>query len=108
MSKAEGVSYMVYFLEKNNKVIVNIDEDINFETAEKIEEHINKYEFPQEIEEVIVDLSKVRFIDSTGVSILIKWLHPISQQRKVSFEGSTKPIKNILKICKIDQFVVIN
>lgn len=99
---------MVDFLKKDKVVYVNFHDDINFETAEEIEAHITKYSFSEDLEEVVVDLSKVRFIDSTGVSILIKWLYPISQQAEVTFQGSTEPIKNILKISKIDQFVAIN
>lgn len=99
---------MVYFSNKENKVYVNIDTDINFETAEQVEKEIANYQLPDGVEEIVINLSKVRFIDSTGVSILIKWLHPISKSLKVSFEGSTEPIKNILRICKIDQFVAIN
>lgn len=99
---------MVYFNQKDNKMFIDINTDINFETSEQIEKEITKYTIPDEVEEVVIDLSNVRFIDSTGVSILIKWLHPISLSKKVSLVGSSEPIKNILKICKIDQFVAIN
>jgi anti-sigma B factor antagonist len=89
------------------KVKIQVSVDINFETSRKLELEIQAYEISKDVKELEIDLSCVRFIDSTGVSILIKWLHPLTKTIEVSLVGASAPIKNILHICKIDQFVQV-
>ncbi|WP_096200866.1 STAS domain-containing protein [Bacillus sp. FJAT-45350] len=99
---------MIEFINKeDSKLAVIVQGDINFETARELEITIMEQDFEVKAKEIEIDLSDVRFIDSTGVSLLIKWLHPLSKESEIIISNASEPIKNILKICKIDQFVTV-
>lgn len=97
---------MIKFQIKNgNCLFVSIHTDINFETGRDLEVEVKEFKVESEITTITIDLSDVRFIDSTGISLLIKWLYPLSTNCEVTISGASEPIKNILRISKIDTFV---
>lgn len=100
---------MIKFVtEDDNQLLIIIHKDINFETVRDLEIQVKNFELPEEIASIKLDLSAVRFIDSTGVSLMIKWLFPLSKQYPVSIDGASEPLRNIFRISKIDQFVTVN
>lgn len=100
---------MIKFVsEDDNRLLITIYKDINFETARDLEYEVKNFEIPEKVTFVKLDLSNVRFIDSTGVSLMIKWLFPLSKQYKISINGASEPLKNILRISKIDQIITVN
>lgn len=95
------------FSEDDDRLLITIHEDINFETARGLEQQLKNVEIRKDITFVTIDLKDVRFIDSTGVSLMIKWLFPLTKEYEVSISGASEPVKNILRISKIDQVVTV-
>ncbi|OEH92803.1 ATP-binding protein [Bacillus solimangrovi] len=103
-SKIRGEE-MINFQEVNQSLQVKINCDINFETTRELEGVLQQYNIEKNIDEINVDFQKVKFIDSTGVSLLVKWIHPLSLTRKIIIHHASDPIKNVFRICKLEQFV---
>ncbi len=87
------------------KAVFSFEVDLNFETSRRLEEKLFSVDISSSNLEV--DFSKVHFIDSTGVSLLIKWLYPSKDKYKVTITGASEQVKNVLAICKIDQFIQV-
>ncbi|MFJ7832505.1 STAS domain-containing protein [Peribacillus sp. NPDC097206] len=90
-----------------NTFNVHILSDIHYENSSYLERLLNTFQVPDNIDRLQIDLSKVKFIDSTGISFLVKWLYPLSANLEIEMTGATKPVKKILSICKIEQFVLL-
>lgn len=90
-----------------NTFNVNILNDVHYENASYFENLLTTFQVPEHIERLQIDLSKVTFIDSTGISFLVKWLYPLSTKLDIELTGATEPVKKILSICKMDQFVLL-
>lgn len=81
-------------------------DDIHFESSHLLEEELAGLQ-PEYYKKVIIDFSKVRFIDSSGISLLLKWIYPMTDYAEVEIVHVSEPVRNILKICKLDQFARI-
>ncbi|MFJ7640685.1 STAS domain-containing protein [Peribacillus sp. NPDC097224] len=90
-----------------NTFNVHILSDIHYENSSYLERLLNTFQVPDNIDRLQIDLSQVKFIDSTGISFLVKWLYPLSANLEIEMTGATKPVKKILSICKIEQFVLL-
>ena len=90
-----------------NTFNVNILNDVHYENYSYFEKTLNTFQVPEYINRIQIDLSKVNFIDSTGISFLVKWLYPLSATLDIELTGATEPVKKILSICKMDQFVLL-
>ncbi|MFJ7748198.1 STAS domain-containing protein [Peribacillus sp. NPDC097295] len=86
---------------------INILNDVHYENSTYFERLLNTFQVPDNINRIQIDLSKVNFIDSTGISFLVKWLYPLSAKLDIELTGATEPVKKILSICKMDQFVLL-
>ncbi|WLR52927.1 STAS domain-containing protein [Bacillus tianshenii] len=98
---------MITFQEANSTLNITINTDINFETTREMELILQDYDISSNITELNLDFKGVRFVDSTGVSLLIKWLHPLTNSKIVRIHNASAPIKNVLRICKLEQFVEV-
>lgn len=58
-------------LEKNRNLIVKINGEIDHHTANKIKSEIEKEFLKNKSKNIIFDFSKVRFMDSSGIGIII-------------------------------------
>jgi anti-sigma B factor antagonist len=96
---------MIRFEENNEMIVVSFQQDLNFETTRLMEEQLQRHQY--NTKELQIDFSAVRFIDSSGVSLLIKWLYPLKEKMHISIVGASLPVKNILSICKLDKFVQV-
>lgn len=86
----------------------SFNNDIHFETSRQLEDELSKFEKTDDFNKVVIDFSNVRFVDSSGISLLLKWIYPMSNHAKVELVHVSEPVKNIFKICKLDQFANIN
>ncbi|MFE8703017.1 STAS domain-containing protein [Cytobacillus sp. FJAT-54145] len=98
---------LIDILGKDDVLCASFYSDLHFETSRQIEEELAKFQLPNEIKKVIIDFSRVRFVDSSGISLLLKWIHPMTTKASVELVHVSEPVHNILKICKIDQFAAI-
>lgn len=93
---------------KDDLLEIKVLRDIHFENFPQLEMELEEFKLPENIRHIIIDFSNVTFIDSTGISFLVKWLHPLKDRMTLQFNGVREPVKKILSICKIDQFVEVN
>lgn len=98
----------VSFAENGTELEVTFNHDINFETSHQLELELGQYKVLPAIQNVVIDFSKVRFIDSSGISLLLKWIHPMKNNVGVEIINASAPVQNILRICKLDQFAKIS
>lgn len=98
---------MITFQEANTTLNISINSDINFETTRQMEMVLQDYQISSSINELNLDFKHVRFIDSTGVSLLIKWLHPLTGSKTIRIHNASEHIKNVLRICKLEQFLEV-
>jgi len=82
--------------------------DIHFETSRQLEEELSNFSPAKEYNKIVIDFSNVRFVDSSGISLLLKWIYPMSSHAKVELVHVSEPVQNIFKICKLDQFAQIS
>lgn len=85
----------------------SFNHDIHFETSHLFEEELAKLESTEEYRKVVLDFKNVRFVDSSGISLLLKWIHMMSSHAQVDLIHVSEPVQNIFKICKLDQFANI-
>lgn len=86
---------------------IDILYDVHHGNSNLLEGQLASFKVPPHVNKLRIDLSHVNFIDSTGISFLVRWLYPLSSQLSIEFKGTKEPVKRILAICKIDQFVRI-
>jgi anti-anti-sigma factor len=98
---------MLQTILNENTMLVKVSTDIHFENSHQLEVDLVEFIVPNETVKMVIDFKNVGFIDSTGISYLIKWLHPLSEKIPIEIIGASEPVKKILEICKIDQFVKV-
>ena len=105
-------------LEENRSVSTNIAKpmeslawqgEITAANAERVwrltEEQITSSE--ASTQPLVIDLSQVRFIDSTGVGVMIR-ARKLAQRRgaKLSFTGTQPAVQNVLRLARLDAFLL--
>lgn len=99
---------LIDFMDSGDVLKASFNNDIHFETSLQLEDELSKFEKTDDFNKVVIDFSNVRFVDSSGISLLLKWIYPMSNHAKVELVHVSEPVKNIFKICKLDQFANIN
>ncbi len=105
-------------LEENRSVSTNIARpmeplvwqgEITAANAERVwrltEEQIASGEASSQ--QLVIDLSQVRFIDSTGVGVMIR-ARKLAQRRgaKLSFTGAQPAVQNVLRLARLEAFLL--
>ena len=90
-----------------NIFMIDILNDVHHGNSSLFERQLTSFKVPAHVDMLQINLSHVNFIDSTGISFFVRWLYPLSSMMKIEFKGTKEPVKRILSICKIDQFVRI-
>ncbi|HHY73060.1 MAG TPA: STAS domain-containing protein [Bacillus bacterium] len=99
---------LINFMNAGDVLNIAFTNDIHFESSHQLEEELFAYQGLDDYKWVVIDFSKVGFVDSTGISLLLKWIYPMSQHAKVELIHVSEPVQNIFKICKLDQFAQIH
>lgn len=98
---------LINFVDNGDVLNASFNNDIHFETSRLLEEELSKFETKSKYKKVVIDFSNVRFVDSSGISLLLKWIHPMSTHARIELVHVSEPVQNIFKICKLDQFAQI-
>lgn len=99
---------LINFKDAGDVLNASFNNDIHFETSRQLEEELSKFSAANDFNKVVIDFTNVRFVDSSGISLLLKWIYPMSNHAKVELVHVSEPVQNIFKICKLDQFANIN
>lgn len=62
----------------------------------------------QSTNRVIVDLSKIEFLDSSGLGILVGSLKQMSGGRKLELAGPTPTVQKVFKLTRMDKVFIIH
>jgi anti-anti-sigma factor len=94
-----------YNLEEENKAVkIYFDGDFDIDVTEVIEDEI----LPKlgNYEEVILDLAKVPFVDSSGIGLLINVVETLKEQNiKVSISNIQQDVKDIFDILQLPEII---
>lgn len=89
---------------KDSTLLITVESDLHFEHLPELECDLQDFKLPLNVVKICLDLSKVRFIDSTGVMFLVNWLHSLSQKYSIELVDLNEHVESILKICGIEHF----
>jgi anti-sigma B factor antagonist len=92
---------------KNNSVICRIDGEININSVPRIKIALNKF-IAKKIQRITIDFSKITYIDSSGLAMLIEALKEIRLYGgSLELANFSPRIKNIFEIKKLDKLFTI-
>jgi anti-sigma B factor antagonist len=88
--------------QQGQSTILDVDGQITFESTPALREQI--FQALKENGPVLVNLSKVAYMDSSGIATLVEGLKE-AQSRKAVFGlfGLTKNTRNVLKLVRLDR-----
>lgn len=74
----------------------------------EIRDKVKNYAEETQIYHILIDLSQVRFLDSSGLGTLVAWFKMANQhQGKVVFCGFTEYVRKIVGYAKLDKIFTI-
>ena len=81
-----------------------IDLHVSSEVAESLRTMIAK-----KPKQVVVDLTKVTYLDSSGLAVLINAMQDVNKYGgKLTLSGITQNVRSILEMARLDQFFLID
>ena len=92
-----------------NKILVDESKSLSFENVNSVMRRVTHWIANQTDKDMILDFSKVEYIDSAGVAMLVQ-LHKLSQTRynKTVNMNISPIIQQMLKFYEIDKFLECN
>ena len=92
-----------------NKTLVDESKSLSFENVNAVMRRVTHWIENQTDKDMILDFSKVEYIDSAGVAMLVQ-LHKLSQTRynKIVNMNISPIIQQMLKFYEIDKFLEYN
>ncbi len=96
-------------LEKvDNYILATLSGELILGCTREIKEKVKEYADTHRNYHLVVDLSGVTFIDSSGLGILIAWFKMANQQQgKVAFCNLTAQVRKIIGFAKLDKIFTI-
>lgn len=89
-------------------LLVTINGELVLADSQQIKEEVKKAIEEDKRYQVIIDLSGVDFIDSSGLGVLIGWFKTVNQaQGKIAYVGLAEYVKKIISLAKLDKIFPI-
>ena len=96
----------VKFKKEGNTLIVLIEGEIDHHTATDARERIDSKFLMEPVKNMIIDLSRVSFMDSAGIGLILGRMSRVSSVGgKMCIRKPRPEIRRILKISKIESIV---
>ena len=96
------------FNEKNidSSIIIEVNGDVDLDKTDKFRDQV--FEAFNKEQKIVLDMSQVSYIDSTGVSVLIE-SHQKAQEQAKEFLilKPSKPVTSIIEAAKLDKYFII-
>lgn len=91
-----------------NTLVVKLKGELDMMVTEKLRREIDKKLEDNNVSNMIINLEKVTFIDSSGLGVIIGRYKKISSQRgKMYIVGASPSVEKILVFCGINKLVPI-
>ena len=86
----------------NGFMICSFDGELSFDVVQSVGAELDEY-LEESPEVLIVDLSNATYLDSTGISLLMRChAHMKREGRNCVIAGAKGPIERVIKIMKLD------
>lgn len=98
----------IIFQTRDNTLIVKLLGDLDHHGAEQIREKIDSKVIASNSKNLILDLSELKFMDSSGIGIIIGRYKIISSVGgRLSLVCPSKSINKIIRMCGIEKIITI-
>lgn len=101
------MDFQIKTSEKENKALIQVQGDVDMLTSPDLRDSLVPF-FRPEIQKIVVDLSGVTFMDSSGIATLVEglqWSRKQDSQFVLVAPGPT--VMNALSLTKLDKIFVI-
>jgi len=98
---------MINYYKKKDVFVLELSDEITLTTLAEVRSRIDALDLRQ-YKKVVVDLSKVSFLDSSGIGYLVILVKGVKQAQGAIALSAPKPmVKKLLASIKVDKFVDI-
>lgn len=85
--------------------VVNISGELDVSCAENLKRELNE-KIDEKISDVVLDMSDLQYIDSTGVGIIVGIMKRLkAEDKKISIKNPKSNVKKIFSITGLDQLI---
>ena len=89
---------------KENYLSVTLNGEFILGSTSEIKEKVKNYAEANQMYRLMIDLSEVSFMDSSGLGALIAWFKMINEhQGKIVFNNPTSYVRKIMGYAKLDK-----
>lgn len=93
----------------NELVISILEEKININNADTLLKELKKATAGNSFQDIVIDLAKVSFLDSSAIAMLVSYVQSLSKTRKKLSVINTAPsIKASIKVLNLSKFLNIH
>lgn len=93
---------------KISKLIVDLDEELDVKSCRMLRSIIDGYIMKYEPKEFVMDLTSVKFMDSSGIGLLIGRYNLVKLfDSKMTIVNATSNIKRVLELSNISNNIVL-
>ena len=93
---------------KNQYLLVSLSGQLVLNCSSELKEKVKEAANEHQQYHLIVDLSQVDFIDSSGLGVLIAWFKHVNEaQGKVIYTNVTEYVYKIIRLAKLDKIFTI-
>jgi len=97
---------MVSVNSENGFVISIIDETVSINNADSLRNDLKKAVAANTDQDIVIDMSHVNFIDSSGIAMFVNFVHSMTgPRRKMSMMNLSPLIKNTIKQLNLTKFL---
>lgn len=93
---------------RNNILIVYLKDDIDHHSTEKLRFNIDSLIDSSDITTLVIDFGAVKFIDSSGIGLILGRYKKISSiNGKVEIVNTTKQVRKLLRMASIETLMPV-
>ena len=96
----------IYMVSRRN-LIISLNAELDHHLADEMREVIDEIIYERGVNRVIIDFSKVGFMDSAGIGLIMGRYKKIRDNGDISVVGANESIKRILLISGLHKIVYI-
>lgn len=98
----------VYLEKQNSYLVATLRGELILGCTSEIKEQVKQYADANQQYHLIVDVTEVSFIDSSGLGALIAWFKMVNQkQGQLVFCGMTDQVRKVVGYAKLDKIFTI-
>lgn len=93
---------------ENNICVVNIDGNIALDGTNEVKEYVKPFMEDADLQGIILDFSKVNFIDSSGIGLIVSIFKMLQvKQTKLVLAALNKKNREIFNMTRLDKILTI-